>query len=175
MHVLVVADVFKVLGDSLGDAYLADRHLQGLHQFHCVVVGTVGGAEARHRDADDTLTVEAQLVEGLHRHEQCQCRVEAAADANDRLLGVDVIEALGESCHLDVQDLLTAVGHILRLRDKRMRVDLACQLKLFWRHGLAYRLLGVSVALGVDKRGVGTPLGAQHLHVDLAHLQLRLQ
>ena len=119
-----MANVLKVLGDGLGNRYLTDGHAKRLHQFQGVIMRAVGGAETGHRDADDTLAVEGELVESLHGDEQGECRVESAADADDGLLGIDMIEPLGESSHLYVQNLLTRAGHILALGDEGVRVDI---------------------------------------------------
>ena len=170
MLVLTVSDILKVLGDSLGDADLTDGHAKGLHQLHGIVMRAVCRTEAWHRDADDALTVKAEFVESLHGHEQSQRRVQASADANDGLLGVDMIEPFGKACHLDIQDLLATVGHIVTLGDERMGIDFSQQFELFRSHGLAHDLMGMSMSLGIDKGGVHPALSTQFLHIDLTHL-----
>ena len=70
MDCSIVADVLEVLCDGLCNIDFTQGDTKTLHEGECVVIGAVGGTEARHRDADDTLTVVAQLVEHLHTDEQ---------------------------------------------------------------------------------------------------------
>ena len=136
MHFRILTDILEVLSDSLGDTDLTDRHTQRLHQFHSIVVCAVCRSEARHGNTDDSLAIQCEFIESLHRDEQCQCRVQTAADTYHRLLCIDMIEALGKTSHLDIQNLLTGRVHVLVLRDKRMRINLACQHKVARTHRL---------------------------------------
>ena len=86
-----------------------------------------------------------------------------------------MIQTFGETCYLDIQYLLATIGHIIVLGDKRMRIDLTQQLKLFRSNRLTYDLVGVRMALGIDKCRVHTSFGTQFLDVYLTHLQLRLE
>ena len=81
-----------------------------------------------------------------------------------------MIQTFGQTCHLDIQYLLAAVGHIIVLGDKRMRIDLTQQLKLLRCHGLTHDLVGVRMALGVDKCRVHSSFCAKLLDIDLVHL-----
>ena len=70
MYLGILANILEMLGNGLGDADLTDGDTQRLHQLHRIVIGTVCGAETWHRDTDDTLTVDAELIEGFHRYQQ---------------------------------------------------------------------------------------------------------
>ena len=124
MHILILTDILEMLGDSLGDTDLTDGDTQGLHEFDGIVVGAVGSTETWHRNTDDSLTIEVEFIERLYGNEQSQRGVESAADTNHGLLGIDMIESFGKTCHLDIQNLLAGCLHILVLGDKRMRIDL---------------------------------------------------
>ena len=58
MLLRVLANILKMLGNRLGDANLTDGDAQLLHKRNSIVVRTVGSSEARHRDTDNTVTVE---------------------------------------------------------------------------------------------------------------------
>lgn len=70
MYVDVVADVLKVLRYALGYRYFAYGNAEALHERDSIVVSTVGSAESRHRNANNTLTVVVQLVECLDTYQQ---------------------------------------------------------------------------------------------------------
>ena len=76
-----MADIFKMLRNSLGNTDFANGNTERIHQRHRIMMGTVGGTKARHGDTDDALALKPQFVEGLHRDEQCQRGIESAADA----------------------------------------------------------------------------------------------
>ena len=90
-------------------------------------MGAVGSTETWHRNTDDSLTVEVEFVESLHGDEQSQRGVKSATDTDHGLLGIDMIESFGETCHLDIQDLLAGCLHILVLGNKRMGIDLTLE------------------------------------------------
>ena len=124
-----------MLGDSLGDADLTDGDTQGQHQLDGIVVGAIGSAETWHRDTDDTLTVQVKFIEGFDSYKQSQRGVETTTDADNRLLGIDMVKPLGKTCHLDIENLLTGRLHILVFRNKRMGIDGTLQFKvsgLYW-------------------------------------------
>ena len=70
MYLRILADILKMLGNSLGNTDLTDGDTQRLHQFHRIIIGTVCGSETWHRDTNDTLAVDAKLIEGFHRDKQ---------------------------------------------------------------------------------------------------------
>ena len=88
-------------------------------------MSTVGRAEAWHCNADDAFAVETKFIERFHRDEQGKRRVKTTADADDCLLGVDMVEALGKSGHLYVQNLFTGLGHLFLFGNEWMRVDIS--------------------------------------------------
>ena len=85
MHLLIMAYILKMLGHSLGNTDFTDSHAQCLHQFNGVIVRTIRRSEAWHRDTYDTLSIEVEFVESLHRHKKCQRGVKAATDAYNGL------------------------------------------------------------------------------------------
>ena len=175
MDLRILTDILEVLRHCLRNTDLTDSDTQSLHQFHGIVISTVCCSETRHRDADDTLAVESEFVESLHGDKQGQRRIEATADADHDLLGIDMIETFAETCYLDAEYLLTGILHILGLRDKRMGIDGTLQLEVALGSSLAGNLLGMGVALGIDECRILTTLRAQTLHIHLTHLDLRLE
>ena len=125
MHFSIMTDILEMLCDSLGNTDLTDGDVQGLHQCHRIVIGAVGRAEAWHRDANDALATDAELIKRLHRDKQRQRRVETATDANDGFLSIDMIQTFGQTCHLNIQNLLTGGLHIGLLRNEGMGIDIA--------------------------------------------------
>ena len=122
----VEPDVPEVLHAGLADRDLALRDSQFAHQFQGVAVGSVGGSEARHRDADDAPAVEPQLVERAGGDQQGKRRVQSARDADDGLRATGVRKPAGQSVRLDLEDLLAAlVAAPLLMRNKRHGVDVA--------------------------------------------------
>ena len=92
-----MTDVLEMLCYALGDGDFERCDTQGLHQRDGIVVGAVGGAEARHGDAMDAAAVERKIVERAHAYEQGEGRVESAADAYHHVLASRMVETLGES------------------------------------------------------------------------------
>ena len=123
MDIRVVADVLEMLRHRLGNAYLAHGDAQALHQADGIAIGAAGGAKARHGDANDALAVVAQFIEGLYAYQQGQGGVETTTDADNHLLAVGVGEALGQSRHLNIKNLFTALLHHVVRGDEGMRVD----------------------------------------------------
>ena len=133
----IVADVLEMLGDGLGNTDLAYGDAQRLHQLQGVIIRAVGGAEAGHGDADDAAAVEAQLVESLHGDKQRQRGVETAADADNGLAATDMVEALGQTGHLNVENLVAGLLHLIFGGDEGMRVDGAHEFEIARTYGLA--------------------------------------
>ena len=133
---------------------------------------TIGGTKTWHRNANDTFTIEIQLIESFDGDKQGQRRVKSATDANDSFLCIDVVETFGESCHLDVQNLLTGRMHILILWNKRMGIDGTLQFKVAFLNGFAGYLQSMGMTLCIDERGVLTALYTQLLYIDLILLDL---
>ena len=59
--------VLEVLYACILDADLAQGDAQQLHQREGILVGAVGGAEARHGDAYDACAGQPEAVERAHR------------------------------------------------------------------------------------------------------------
>ena len=171
----ILTDILEVLGNGLGDADFLDGYAQSLHQLEGVVIGAIGGAETRHRDTDDALAVESEFVERFYCYEQRQCRIESAADTHNSLLAVDVIQALNQSHHLDIQYLIAILLHVFGLGDEGIGLDVTIQLEWTWGSLFAADFAGMSTTLSIDKGGVGAALNMQGFDVNLAHLELWLQ
>ena len=86
-----------------------------------------------------------------------------------------MIEALGQTCHLDIQDFLTGIMHLLFLGDKRMGIDCALQSEVAHGYRLADDHLRIGATLGIDKGGVLPALDTEFLHIDLHAADLRLE
>ena len=156
-----------MLGNGFGNADLTDGDTQRLHQFQGILIGTIGGSETRHRDTNNALAVNIKFVESFHRHEQSQCGIESTTDANHGLLGIDMVETLNETSHLDIQDFLAGGLHVVVFRNKRMGIDITRQNKVAWRDMLESCLKSMGTSLGIDERSVLTTLSTQFLDVDL--------
>ena len=116
-------------------------HTQSAHQLQGVLVCAVGGAETRHRNADDARAVDAEDVDvegayevlvadderavrgdhlgepaGAHHHRER--RVQAAADADDGALRVRVLQSSYEAERLNGEYLLAATLQLRSLRHK---------------------------------------------------------
>ena len=72
MHGHVVANVFKMLCNTLGNIYFACGNSQLAHQVDGVAIGAIGGAKTRHSDANNALARQAKFVERAHTNEQSQ-------------------------------------------------------------------------------------------------------
>ena len=70
MYLRILADILEMLVNGLGNADLTDGDIQCLHQLQSIAIGTVCGSETWHRDTNDTLAVDAKLIEGFHRDKQ---------------------------------------------------------------------------------------------------------
>ena len=170
-----MADILEMLSDSLGDTYLTDGDAKSLHEFDGIVICTVGSTESRHRYSDDSLTVEAQLVESLYGNKKSKSRVETSADTYHSRLGIDMIESFGKTCHLDIKYLLTSGLHITTLRNERMGIDIPCKYEFLWGDGLSRDVQCMSTSLGIDECGVLTTLRTEFLDIYLTYLYLRLE
>ena len=84
-------------------------------------------------------------------------------------------QALGKTSRLDIQDFLTGGSHLLLAGNEGMRGHGAQHLEGRRLYRLTLDDLRLRIALGTDERRVGLALGAQSLHVNLGHLQLRLE
>ena len=85
-----------------------------------------------------------------------------------------MIEALGQSQHLDIQNLLTRGLHICLLWNEGVGIDVTDQFEIARLHRLGNDLMRCSLTLGIDERGVMPPLCTQTLHIHLCYLDLRL-
>ena len=174
----VVTYVLEVLEYGLRNVYLANGDAESLHEFQGVLVGAVGGSEARHCDAHDALSRQSQFVEGLHADQQRQRGVEAAADAYDDSLGIGVDKTFCESAHLDVENLVVVVGSILALRHERCGIEGAQQFEVARLYGVAVDDVKVylcRLALCVDIGAVGATFHTQAVDVNLTYHHLGLQ
>ena len=68
----IMIDIGKVLHYRLGDGNFLERGAQAFNHGNSIVVGAVGGAEARHGYRNDALTGQSKHVESTRRHQQCQ-------------------------------------------------------------------------------------------------------
>ena len=110
------------------DSDLAHVDAQRSHQVQRVAVGAAGSSESGHRDAGDTAARDVQLVEGAHRHEQRQRRIESSRYADDGRARPGVAYSLGQTADLDVEYFAAAlVAARIVGRDERMRVERAEQ------------------------------------------------
>ena len=170
-----MADILEMLGDGLGDAYLTDGDAKSLHEFDGIVIRTVGSTESRHRDSDDSLTVESQLIESLDSNEKSKGRVETSADTYHSRLGIDMIESFCEACHLDIQYLLASGLHITALWNKGMGIDITYKYEFLGGNSLGRDMQCMSTPLGIDEGGVLTTLRTELLYVYLPDLYLWLE
>ena len=173
-----------MLGYRLGDADFTDGDAETLHQRDGIVVGTVGGSESRHSDTDDALAVHAQFIECFHANQQSQRRVESSADANHHGLGMGMYDALRQTHHLDIEDLLAGSLHVGSSWDERMRIHLSLQYKITdilgrmcIYHGDTKLLIehGIfDISLGIHVGRIGATLRTELLHIYLSHNHLIL-
>ena len=88
-----------------------------------------------------------------------------------------MIETLGKSSNLDIENFLTVSLHALRLGDERMRLNGTFQLELATDNRLAgdahHRLTHTS--LSSNEGRIHAALGTQTLHINLFNLNLRLE
>ena len=73
---------------------------------------------------------------GVRKWLQRQRGVKTTTDADDQMLALGMYKALGQTCCLDVENLLAGARHLLVSGNKGMRIDIAQKLKLFWRSRL---------------------------------------
>ena len=106
MDIDIMTDILEMLFDSRYDTDLPEGDAQRLHQVDSVHISTVTGTESRHGHTDDPLPVEMELIKGTHHHQESQGRVQSATDTHHRLVAVRMNQSFGQSCHLDIQDLL---------------------------------------------------------------------
>ena len=168
-------NIAEVLGNSCRNADFADGNTQGFHQLQGIVIGTIGGTKAGHGDTDDALAVETQLIERLYGYEQRQGRIQTTADTDNSLFTIDVVQTFYQAHHLDAENLLARLLHVLGLWNKGIRIDVAHQLELTLRCSLAGDFASVGITLRIDKSGIGAALNLQRLNINLAHLELWLQ
>ena len=166
---LVMADVGKVQAHGVADIDLAQVGAERLGELGGVVVGAVGRAEAGHGHADDAGAVDAQKVEGARCHEQRERRVEAARDADDGARSMGVLQALGQTMGLDVEDVLAALGAAGGVgRDEGLGVDVAGEAGLLLREREAHDVVGTLDGARRDvEGGHAATLGGKLAHVEL--------
>jgi hypothetical protein len=100
-----------------------------LHQGDCVGSGSLGGAEARHRETVDQPAINAEHVAGRDRDQERERGIEAPGDADvQRPAGWELLDAFGQPCALDGQDLRapavkfrTRRGHERRARHRALQ------------------------------------------------------
>ena len=91
----------------------------------------MGGAEAGHGHGQHIAGGAAQLLHGADGHQQGEAAVQTARDADDRRLGVGMLEPLGEAVGLHFQNQLTALGPaVLVVGDEGRGVYPAGELRL---------------------------------------------
>ena len=176
MNADVVANVLEMLYAGIANAYFELCDAQFCHQADGIRVSSVGSAEARHGDADDALTVVAQLVVGPYAHEQGKGRIETSADADNDILAPRMDETLGETCHLDAEYLFARCRHIVLLRNERRRIDIADEFEVLDGNAVTLLMQGLtSYPLGIDEGSIVTALATHAFVVNLRHNHLRLK
>ena len=164
-HAFVLADVPEVAVHRLGDVDLFEGDLQLIAQDLGIAAGAVGGAEAGHGHGQHIAGGAAQLLHGAHRHQQGQTAVQTAGNADDRRFGVGVLQPLGQTVGLHLQDQFAALGAALGVAGHEgCRVDPAGEGGLGEFQIKLHR--GVTVAAQL-KAGVAGTLGLHALAVDL--------
>ena len=73
-----MSDVFEMKLDGFRDIYLDVGYAHLLHKVDSIGMRAVGSAESRHGHAYYAFPVESEVVESLHRYEECQRRVESS-------------------------------------------------------------------------------------------------
>ena len=111
-----MADVGQHLVGRRLDVDLGRRHAQRRHQPPGVLVGFVRRAEARQGIGQHVLARQAELVHRPAGHDQRLGRIEAARDADDRLLDAARLQALRQALDLDVVGLVAIVAQLGRIR-----------------------------------------------------------
>ena len=106
----VMSQVSEVKVHGIGDADFALRHSESFHEVHGVGVGSVGGSEAGHGDADNSSSVTLEAVKSVDGNQERECGVKSSADAEGDGFGFGVFNSSGESFALNEKNLLTAGG-----------------------------------------------------------------
>ena len=167
MNGSIMPDILKVLRNGLGNRNLHQRDAEALHQVNGIIVGTVGGSKAGHSHAHDPFAVHLQFVEGLHANEQSQRGIESTADTHNHFLGMGVLNALGQSHHLNAENLLTRLLHVSRLRNEGMRIYLTNQLEVTRLNAVGIDNLCRIGMLRIHIGTISASLRTEFLHVNL--------
>ena len=64
----IMVYVFEMLYAGLLDTDFADSHTEGVHQVDGIRVSTVGRSESWHRNAENILSGQSQLIKSLHTY-----------------------------------------------------------------------------------------------------------
>jgi len=108
----VVADVAEVLQHSLFDGDFTGGDAQFLHQFQCVGVRGVRGAETGHGDRRDNGGGQTRALGGAHGDKQGKGRIQSARDTDGQFAARDG-ETAGEGRGLHLENVQAARAALL--------------------------------------------------------------
>ena len=105
-----VPDLFEVLLDALADVDLLHGDAERVAELFRVRAGTGAGAKARHRHRNDVLRGTLQQRQRFFADDQREGGVHAAGDADEQLLRVRMLDALGKAVALNREHLIKPRG-----------------------------------------------------------------
>ena len=106
--IFIVSDILEVNGDRSLDIDGSDGRTERLCKQNGVALGSLRGAEARHGDGDDVLSVSAEKVHRSCRDQKRERRVETARNTDDGSLCPRVSDSLFERVSLNIDDAFGA-------------------------------------------------------------------
>ena len=107
--VLGLADVHEMLIDRRLDVHGLERNAVGFRQLFCVALGAGGCAEARHGDSQNALAVEFEHIKRMYEHDERECRIQSAGQADDRRFRVRMAQTGRQTGCLKRENLLAAL------------------------------------------------------------------
>lgn len=175
----VMSQVSEVKVHGIGDADFALRHSESFHEVHGVGVGSVGGSEAGHGDADNSSSVTLEAVESVDGNQERECGVKSSADAEGDGFGFGVFNSSGESFALNEKNLLTAVVKFRSFRNEGAWVNGACQAEgdvavVGFQFHFFERHVELSGGTGCCESGVHASFCTEQFHVDFSRQELFL-
>ena len=102
----VVSNILKMLQNGGLDGNIAVFAAQCGNETQGVVVGAVGGAEARHGDANEILCRQFQTLQGFLANQKSQCGIQTAGNADHQLAQTGVGHSVSKTLNLQFKEMV---------------------------------------------------------------------
>ena len=102
MRSTVLSDVSEMNRHRIFNTYLSERSSQFFRQSARVLVGSVRCSETGHCDRQNILSRKTQHVKGSCCHQQGQCRIQTAGNADNRVSALRMLQPFSQAERLNI-------------------------------------------------------------------------